>query len=64
MINLDYGTKKYIYIKKQNPNMLQIPDHPNRKTNALLNLISSHPDIDKIYSFSKDPKGSRIGIIN
>ena len=57
MINLDYGTKKYIYIKKQNPNMLQIP---NRKTNALLNLISSHPDIDKIYSFSKDPKGSKI----
>ena len=44
--------------------MLQITDHPNRKTNALLNLISSHPDIDKIYSFSKDPKGSRIGIIN
>ena len=63
MINLDYGTKN-IYILKRKSNMLQITDHPNRKTNALLNLISSHPDIDKIYSFSKDPKGSRIGIIN
>ena len=41
------------------------PDHPNRvlivggsrsgKTNVLLNLIESQPDIDKIYLYSKDP---------
>ena len=42
-----------------------IPDHPYRilivggsrsgKTNALLNLISNQPDIDKIYLYAKDP---------
>ena len=42
-----------------------IPDHPYRllivggygseKTNALLNLINNHPDIDKIYLYAKDP---------
>ena len=42
-----------------------IPDHPYRiliiggsgsgKTNALLNLINNQPDIDKIYSYAKDP---------
>ena len=40
-------------------------DHPYRiliiggsgsgKTNALLNLINNHPDIDKIYLYAKDP---------
>ena len=42
-----------------------ISDHPCRilivgglgsgKTNALLNLINNHPDIDKIYLYAKDP---------
>ena len=42
-----------------------IPDHPYQiliiggsrsgKTNALLNLINKHPDIDKIYLYAKDP---------
>ena len=42
-----------------------IPDHPHRllivgdsgsgKTNALLNLIDNHPDIDKIYLYAKGP---------
>ena len=42
-----------------------IPDHPYRilitggsgsgKTNALLYLINSQPDIDKIYLYAKDP---------
>ena len=41
-----------------------IPDHAYRililggsrsgKTNALLNLINNHPDIDKIYFYAKD----------
>ena len=45
--------------------MTKILDHPNRiliiggigseKTNALLNLISHQPDIDKIYLFARDP---------
>ena len=44
--------------------MAYIPDHPYRiliiggsvsgKTNALLNLINSQPDIDKIYLYEKD----------
>ena len=42
-----------------------IPDHPYRiriaggsrsgKTNVLLNLINTQPDIDKIYLYAKDP---------
>ena len=42
-----------------------IPDYPyriliiggsgSRKANALLNLINSQPDIDKIYLYAKDP---------
>ena len=42
-----------------------IPHHPYRiliiggsgsgKTNALLNLISNQPDIEKIYLYAKDP---------
>ena len=48
-----------------NSNWPYIPDHPCRiliiggsgsgKTNALLNLINNQPDIDKIYSYAKDP---------
>ena len=44
--------------------MPYIPNHPyriliirgseSRKTNALLILISNHPDIDKIYLYAKD----------
>ena len=63
MINFDEGTGENI--KEQNPNSPQIPDHPYRiliidssgsgKTNALLNLISRQPDIDKVYPYAKDP---------
>ena len=45
--------------------MKYIPDHPHRilmiggsgsgKTNPLLNLINSQPDIDKTYLCAKDP---------
>ena len=63
MINFDEHTNK---IKTEhNPNYPYIPDHPCRiliiggsgsgKTNALRNLISNHPDIDKIYLYAKDP---------
>ena len=47
-----------------NKNWPYIPDHPYRiliivdsgsgKTNLLLNLIKSQPDIDKIYLYAKD----------
>ena len=46
-------------MKEHNPNQQQISDHSHRilitggsgsgKTNALLNIISQQPDIDKIY---------------
>ena len=49
---------------KHNKNWPYIPDHPYRtliidgsgsgKTNALINLINEHNDIDKIYLYSKD----------
>ena len=62
MINFDYITKENV--RQRNPNrQIQIPDHPYRiliirdsrseKTNVLLNLISHHPDIDKIHLYSK-----------
>ena len=62
MINFDYITKENV--RQLNPNrQIQIPDHPYRiliirdcrseKTNVLLNLISHHPDIDKIHLYSK-----------
>ena len=62
MINFDYITKENE--RQHNPNrQIQIPDHPYRiliirdsrseKTNVLLNLISHHPDIDKIHLYSK-----------
>ena len=63
MINSDDVTKENI--KKHNPNWPEIPDHPliiliirgseSRKINSLFNLISHQPDIDKIYSYAKDP---------
>ena len=61
MIQFDDVTKENM--KGHNPDCLQIPDHPFKtliirgsgfgKTNALLNLISHHPGIDKIYLYTK-----------
>ena len=63
MINFD----DYVNENKNghNKNWLCIPDHPYRiltiggsgseNTNVLLNLIEKQPDIDKIYSYAKDP---------
>ena len=58
---------KWPYHEKKTKHNLKwpyIPDHPYRilivggsgsgKTNALLNLISNQPDIDKIYLYEKD----------
>ena len=59
MFNFDYITKEYM--NEYDPNWPEIPDHPCKilidlkKTNALLNLISQQPDIDKIYLYAKDP---------
>ena len=63
MFNFDYITKEDL--KEHNPNWPEIPNHPynilivggsgSGKTNALLNLISNEPDIDKIYLYAKDP---------
>ena len=63
MINLDDVTNENI--KKQIPNWRQISDYPYRiliirgsgsgKLNSLFSLISQQLDIDKIYSYAKDP---------
>ena len=62
MINFDnYANENKT---KHNKNWPYIPDHPYRiliiggsgsgKTNLLLNLIETQPDIDKIYLYAKD----------
>ena len=63
MINFDNYTNENK--TEHNSKWPYIPDHPKRtlivgglgsgKTNALLNLINNHPDIDKIYLYAKDP---------
>ena len=63
MINFDEYTNENE--KEHNLNWSYIPGHPYRiliiggsgsgKTNGLLNLIHSQPDIDKIYLYAKDP---------
>ena len=62
MINFDNTNENRT---EHNLNWPYIPDHPYKiliiggsgsgKTNALLNLINNHPDIDKIYLYAKDP---------
>ena len=56
---------KFNDYKEHNAKWSDITDHPyrilimggsgSRKTNALLNLINTQPDIDKIYLYAKDP---------
>ena len=58
MFNFNYITKKDIKRHNHNPNWPHIPDNLYRKlivrrsgsgkTNAFLNLISYHPDTDKV----------------
>ena len=61
MFNFNYITKGDI--KEHNPNW--IPENTYRilivgvsesgKTNSTLNLINIEPDVDKTYSYAKDP---------
>ena len=63
MINFDEYTNENRI--NHNPNWPYTPEHPYRiltigdsgsgKANTLLNLINNQPDIDKIYSYAKDP---------
>ena len=62
MFNLDYIAKEdYITkedIKEHNSNWAEIPDHTligsgSGKVNALLNLISHEPGIDRTYLYAK-----------
>ena len=58
----DYTNENKI---EHNSKWPHIPDHPYRilivggsrsgKTNALLNLVNNHPDIDKMYIYAKAP---------
>ena len=62
MINFDNYTNENE--TEHNSNWSYVPDHLYRilivgasgsgKTNALLNLIDNHPDIDNIYIYAKD----------
>ena len=67
MINFDnYANENRT---EHNKNWPYIPDHPYKiliiggsgsgKTNLLLGLIEKQPDIDKIYSYAKDPYESK-----
>ena len=52
---------------------MQIPDHLYRliiirgsgsgKTNSLFNQINQQPDIDKIYSYAKDPREAKYQLL-
>ena len=63
MINFDGAAKENM--KQYDPNWPQISDHSYRiliiagsgsgETNSLFNLISHHPDIDKISLYAKAP---------
>ena len=63
-INFDDAIKEETN-KKKKLNWSEIPDAPYKtliigdsecgKINSLFNLINQQPDIDKIYSYAKDP---------
>ena len=63
MINFDHyanesktqHNSKWPYISDHPYRILIIGSSGSGKTNALLNLINNQPDIDKIYSYAKDP---------
>ena len=65
MINFDEYTNENKTEHNSKWYIPNIPDHRYRilivggsglgKTNVLLNLINSQPDIDKIYLYAKDP---------
>ena len=61
MINFDYANENKT---EHNQKWPYIPDHPYKilirgsgsgKTNALLNLINSQPDIGEMYLYAKYP---------
>ena len=63
MVNFDDYTNeskidhnsKWPYIRDHTYRILIIGGSGSGKTNALLNLISNQPDIDKVYLYAKDP---------
>ena len=57
MINFDDYTNesKRQHNQKWSYRILIVGGSGSGKTNALLNLINNHPNIDKIYLYAKDP---------
>ena len=53
--NKDLKVRLIMYILKKSIKLLIIGGSGSGKTNALLNLISNQPDIDKIDLYTKDP---------
>ena len=47
--------QKWPYIADHPCGILMIVGAGPGKTNVLLNLVKYHPDIDKIYLYTKDP---------
>ena len=53
--NKDLKVRLIMYILKKSIKLLIIGGYGSGKTNALLNLISNQPDINKIDLYTKDP---------
>ena len=53
--NIIEHNSKWPYIPDQPYRILIIGGSGSGKTNASLNLINNHPNIDKIYLYAKDP---------
>ena len=53
--NKDLKVRLIMYILKKSIKLLIIGGSGSGKTNALLNLISNQPDINKIDLYTKDP---------
>ena len=49
------STQFKVAIYSRSNRILIIGGFASGKTNALLNLINNHPDIDKMYLYAKDP---------
>ena len=55
MQELRWHNLKWAYIPDHSYRILIIGGSGSGKTNALLNLISNQPDIDKMYLYAKGP---------
>ena len=50
---------KWLYIQDDSCRILTIGGSGSEKTNILPDLINNQPDIDKIYSYARDPSEAK-----